>query len=89
VRQGFEIQTVFSWPKRDGRLQIIEADFRCGENSILTLQYANSAEISRINKGLKRRANQTEFGFYIDPRSGYWAKSAEENPDVLSSRRMS
>jgi hypothetical protein len=82
VRQGFDIQTVFSWPKRDGQVQITEADFRCEDASILNLQYANSAEISRINKGLKRRANQTVFGFYIDPRSGYWAKSEDEDPDV-------
>lgn len=82
VRQGFDIQTVFSWPKQDGRIQIIEAEFRCDDASILTLQYANSAEISRINKGLKRRANQTVFGFYIDPRSGYWAKSNDEDPEV-------
>ena len=82
VRQGFDIQTVFSWPTRDGRLQITEADFRCGETSILALQYANSAEISRINKGLKRRKNQSVFGFNIDPRTGYWAKSEDEDPDV-------
>ena len=82
VRQGFEIQTVFAWPKRDGRVQITVADFRCEDASILTMQYANSAEISRINKGLKRRANQTVFGFYIDPRSGYWAKSEDEDADV-------
>lgn len=82
VRQGFDIQTVFSWPRRDGRVQVTEADFRCEDTSILNLQYANSAEISRINKGLKRRAKQTVFGFYIDPRSGYWAKSEDEDPDV-------
>lgn len=82
VRQGFEIQTVFSWPMRDGRVQITEADFRCEDTSLINLQYANSAEISRINKGLKRRAKKTEFGFYIDPRSGYWAKSQDEDPDV-------
>ncbi|WP_290685181.1 MULTISPECIES: DEAD/DEAH box helicase [unclassified Haematobacter] len=82
VRQGFDIQTVFSWPRRDGRAQITEADFRCDDTSLFNLQYANSAEISRINKGLKRRANQTVFGFHIDPRSGYWAKSDDEDPDV-------
>ena len=82
VRQGFDIQTVFSWPKRDGKLQIVEADLRCGDTSILSLQYANSAEISRINKGLRRRKNQTVFGFNIDPRSGYWAKSEDEDPEV-------
>jgi hypothetical protein len=61
---------------------VTEADFRCGATSILALQYANSAEISRINKGLKRRKNQTVVGFNIDPRSGYWAKSEDEEPDV-------
>jgi hypothetical protein len=46
------------------------------------MQYANSAEISRLNKGLKRRKERTVFGFNIDPRSGYWAKSEDEDPDV-------
>ena len=82
VRQGFDIQTVFSWPRRDGRLQITAAEFKCEGDSILSLQYANSAEISRINKGLKRRKSQTVFGFNIDPRSGYWAKAEDEEPDV-------
>lgn len=82
VRQGFDIQTVFSWPTRDGKLQVTEADVVCGETSLLALQYANSADISRINKGLRRRKNQSVFGFNIDPRSGYWAKAEDEEPDV-------
>jgi hypothetical protein len=82
VRQGFDIQTIFSWPRQDGRLQITEAHCRSGDTSVLALQYANSAEISRLNKGLKRRKDQTVFGFNIDPRSGYWAKSEDEDPDV-------
>ena len=85
IRQGFEIRTVFSWPQREGRLQIQEADFRCGETTVLVLQYANSAEISRINKGLKRRKNQTVFGFPIDPQTGRWTKlEAEENEEEES-----
>lgn len=82
VRQGFDIQTVFSWPRQDGRLQITEADLLCDGTPLLSLQYANSAEISRMNKGLKRRRDQTVCGFNIDPRSGYWAKSEDEDPDV-------
>lgn len=82
VRQGFDIQTVFSWPRQDGRLLVTEADLLCGGSPILSLQYANSAEISRMNKGLKRRREQTVCGFNIDPRSGYWAKSEDEDPDV-------
>ncbi|MCB1276135.1 DEAD/DEAH box helicase [Prosthecobacter sp.] len=89
VRQGFDIQTVFSWPR-----EILEADFRCGNTSLFTLQYANSADISRINKGLKRRKDQTVFGFNLDPRSGYWAKSEDEEdeadtpPDVVKPVRI-
>lgn len=82
VRQGFDIQTVFSWPRRDGRLEVTAAEFRCDGNTLLILQYANSADISRINKGLKRRRDQTLFGFHIDPRTGYWAKSEDEDDDV-------
>ena len=82
IRQGFDIQTVFSWPRKDGQIQVTNAEFRCGDTSIFALQYANSAEISRLNKGLKRRRDQTVFGFNIDPRTGYWAKSEDENPDT-------
>ena len=81
VRQGFDIQTVFTWPRKHGRLEVIEAEFHVGSTPLLKLQYANSAEISRINKGLKRRRNQTVLGFLIDPRTGYWAKTEDEDPE--------
>lgn len=82
VRQGFDIQTVFSWPKKDGQIQVTTAEFVSDETPIFALQYANSAEISRLNKGLKRRRDQTVFGFNIDPRTGYWAKSDDESSDT-------
>ncbi len=82
IRQGFEIQTVFSWPRKRGRIEVIEAEFQTAENTLMTLQYANSTEISRLNKGLKRRRNKTVLGFMIDPRTGYWAKTEDENPEV-------
>jgi Lhr-like helicase len=82
VRQGFEIQTVFSWPQRHGKPDVTEAEFRCGDSVLFSLQYANRAEISRINKGLKRRSKQSVLGFFIDPRSGYWAKADEEESDA-------
>jgi len=81
VRQGFDIQTVFAWPRRDSRVQVTEATMQAGERPLLSLQYANSAEISRLNKGLKRRANQTTLGFHIDPRTGYWSKAEDEDDD--------
>jgi hypothetical protein len=82
VRQGFDIQTVFAWPRKDGKPLVTNAEFKCADQSILTLQYANSAEISRLNKGLKRRRDRTVFGFLIDPRSGYWAKSENTESDT-------
>ena len=82
VRQGFDIQTVFAWPTKDGQLQVTNAEFKYGDTSLLALQYANSAEISRLNKGLKRRKDQTVFGFNIDPRTGYWAKAEDEHAET-------
>ncbi len=82
VRQGFDIQTVFAWPRRDGRLEVAEAEVHSDERSLFTLQYANSADISRINKGLKRRKNQTVFGFNIDPANGRWVASEGDGDDT-------
>lgn len=81
VRQGFEIQTVFSWPRRHGQIVVTEGELRSDETVVLSLQYANSAEISRLNKGLKRRRDKTILGFNIDPRTGYWSKAEDEEDD--------
>lgn len=78
VRQGFEIQTVFAWPRRHGQIVVTEGDLKSDDEVVLTLQYANSAEISRLNKGLKRRRDKTILGFNIDPRTGYWSKAEDE-----------
>ncbi|WP_029011365.1 DEAD/DEAH box helicase [Azospirillum halopraeferens] len=82
VRQGFDIQTVFAWPRKHGRIEVTEAEFRTGDTPLFTLQYANGAEISRINKGLKRRRDKNVLGFHIDPRTGYWAKMEDEDAEV-------
>lgn len=82
VRQGFDIQTVFTWPVRHGHLDITEAELCCSDTPLLSLQYADGAEISRINKGLKRRRDQTIYGFNIDPQTGYWAKNPDEDPET-------
>ena len=71
-RQGFDIQTVFAWPRRHGRVQVRALDVTVDEEPLLHLQYADSAEISRINKGLKRRRDKNVLGFLIDPQTGRW-----------------
>src|SRR5690606_29660226 len=66
-RQGFEIQTVFSWPMRDGRLDVASALASDVDGPILRIDYALGALISRLNKGLRRRAEKSILGFGIDP----------------------
>jgi hypothetical protein len=93
VRQGFEIQTVFAWPRRNGQIQVTEGEIRADDDDLLSLQYANGAEISRLNKGQKRRQDKTILGFNIDPQNGYWSKAEDvgddsESPDAVRSVRI-
>ena len=93
-RQGFDIQTVFAWPRRHGRVQVRVVDVMINNTPVLHLQYADSAEISRINKGLKRRRDNNVLGFLIDPQTGRWVGSEhgedEENdrPDQPTAVRV-
>jgi len=77
-RQGFEIQTVFSWPMREGSLDVISASAVLNEEPVLLLNYAAGALISRINKGLRRRRNRSLCGFFINTSTGRWTKGEDE-----------
>ncbi|MFD2233198.1 DEAD/DEAH box helicase [Phaeospirillum tilakii] len=76
-RKGFEIQTVFSWPERDGTIDVSSSVAVDGDGQILRVDYAAGATISRINKGLRRRKEKSVLGFGIDPATGRWT----DNPD--------
>ena len=80
-RQGFEIQTVFAWPSRAGRFDIESAIAEDGEGPVLRLDYASGATISRVNKGLRRRAERSILGFGIDPATGRWTSGPEEGDE--------
>jgi hypothetical protein len=83
-RQGFEIQTIFAWPRRDGLIDVSSAIAADSEGPILHLDYASGATISRLNKGLRRRKEKTVLGFGIDPATGRWVGGeiqAEGTPD--------
>jgi ribosomal protein L37E len=79
--QGFEIQTVFAWPLRDGALDVASALASDDAGSILSIDYASGATISRLNKGLRRRREKSIFGFGIDPATGRWTGSPEEGDE--------
>src|SRR5262249_42932546 len=83
-RQGFEIQTVFAWPKRDGRVDVTGALIRDDRGPIILVDYASGATISRVNKGLRRRREKSLFGFGIDPSSGRWTGGITDDEDEQS-----
>lgn len=87
VRQGFDIRTVFAWPRRNGRVDVARARFAADGRTLFDMQYAEGAQISRINTGLRRRTNKTVLGFGIDPRTGYWTKPRDEDDEDATGPR--
>ena len=92
-RQGFDIQTVFAWPRRDGRVDVASAVASDADGPVLSIDYASGTTITRVNKGLRRRREKSILGFGIDPASGRWTGSptegdAEEGPDGAVSQRI-
>jgi hypothetical protein len=77
-RQGFEIQTVFTWPQRHNVLDVRQAIAADGTGPVLSLDYAPGATVTRLNKGLRRRKEKSILGFGIDPASGRWVGSADD-----------
>jgi hypothetical protein len=82
-RQGFELQTTFEWATRDGAPDFLPGGVNDEDGVVLRVAYGNGAKITRLNKGLRRRANKKVLGFRIDPVTGYWAKNADEEDDRI------
>ena len=80
-RQGFDLQTTFEWATRDQELDVRLASVSDEEGEIVHMAYGAGATITRLNKGLRRRADKRVLGFRIDPVSGYWARSEDEDAD--------
>jgi Lhr-like helicase len=92
-RQGFDIQTVFAWPRRDGRLDVASAIAADQQGPILRIDYASGATISRVNKGLRRRKEKSLLGFGIDAATGRWTAGPaegdeEETPEGVVTQRI-
>jgi hypothetical protein len=80
-RQGFELQTVFEWAVREQALDVRRGEAADIDGAIAALSYGPGARITRLNKGLRRRADRTRLGFNIDPLTGYWAKNEDEGDE--------
>jgi Lhr-like helicase len=91
-RQGYDIQTVFSWPMREGLIDVTSAISVDSKGTVLNLDYASGTTISRINKGLKRRREISITGFGIDPATGWWTSGPdgdeEGTPDSVTKQRI-
>ncbi len=91
-RRGFEIQTMFEWPRRDGVLDVRSAEAADPDGPILHVDYSPGALISRVNKGLRRRKEKSILGFEIDPATGKWVKDPDQNgndgPDGSITQRV-
>jgi superfamily II DNA/RNA helicase len=88
-RQGFELHTTFQWAIRDGVVDALDGSTADENGEILRLAYGPGAQITRLNKGLRRRADKSVLGFWIDPVTGYWAKNLDEedqSPDPTVAR---
>jgi Lhr-like helicase len=83
-RRGFEIQTTFRWPERHGVLDVIRSVGSDQHGAAISIDFATGTEISRLNKGLRRRKDKTKHGFDIDPATGRWGKSDDDDdaPDL-------
>ncbi|MCC7535014.1 MAG: DEAD/DEAH box helicase [Deltaproteobacteria bacterium] len=80
-RQGFELQTTFEWAVRDGAADVRNGTASDALGEVVRLAYGQGATITRLNKGLRRRANKKVLGFRIDPVSGYWARNEDEGDE--------
>ena len=82
-RQGFDLQTTFEWASRDQALDVRRAYAADEDGEIVRLAYGAGAAITRLNKGLRRRADKGVLGFLIDPVTGYWAKNDDAEEGAL------
>ena len=80
-RQGFDLQTTFEWAVRDREIDVRQAMASDAEGEIVRMAYGPGATITRLNKGLRRRADKKILGFRIDPVSGYWARNEDDEAD--------
>ena len=79
-RQGFETLTTYSMPN-DASYARKDAKICVGDGLDAKLTYVSAATIWKINKGLRRRANAEELGFWINPYTGQWSKRDDDDGD--------
>jgi Lhr-like helicase len=77
-RQGYDLQTTFSFHDASGIKSRVLKD---AKGQVLSAHFAPAALVRRINKGLRRRKDESNIGFLIDPKSGYWASASRSQDE--------
>lgn len=76
-RRGFDIRTVFRW-RGDGEQAL---DLIADGAPLVSLRYGPQTTLSRLNLGLRRRAEKAATGFDIDTVTGRWLKNEAKGED--------
>lgn len=77
-RQGFETQITYSMAN-DTSYARKDAQICTDDGREAKLTYVPAATIWKINRGLRRRANPYELGFWINPYTGQWSKRDDDD----------
>lgn len=83
-RQGYDLQTCYRFAVKNGKLSYSERKIcrrDAGSSELGAFTYGPSATLWRVNKGWRRRADVSTFGFNINPTTGEWSRDEETNPD--------
>lgn len=83
-RQGYDLQTCYRFAVSNGKLSCSERKIcrnESGGSELGSFTYGPSATLWRVNKGWRRRADVSTFGFNINPTTGEWSRDEETNPD--------
>ncbi len=83
-RQGYDLQTCYRFAVSNGKLSCSERKISRKDaegRELGAFTYGPSATLWRVNKGWRRRADVSTFGFNINPTTGQWSSDEETNPD--------
>lgn len=82
-RLGYEIRTGFTFAKRKGgQIDATRGHATSPDGTrLLTLTYAPTATLTRLNLGWTRRADKEVHGFHLDLASGRWVGKPETEVD--------
>ena len=80
--RAFELQTTYSWAKRNERLDVRKVRVADASGQpVVDVDYGAAAELTRFNKGLRRRAHDSALGFNMEPLTGRWLNNGADEED--------